>query len=378
MALLLVVSLLVYFGQRGVQLRELYYSGTIESKRSELAFQVSGRVTNVRVDEGQSVKKGQLLVELDRSEFQARSDQALANLDISEKNVRRLELTSEIYKETLPIEVKRAEAGVKALQARLNELKAGYRDQDVAQARLLLMASKATMEKAQKDKKRYDRLFQQGIISEGERDAVDLRYETTFKEYERAKEKFALLQEGFRKETIQTARAKLSEGKAVLSQARSNLNKIEAAESDVEAARARMRAATAALELAKIQLSYTRLRAPFMGIITGRNVEPGEVVLPARVVLSLSDLSIVDLKIFVEETEIGKVKPGQKVEVRADTFPEKIYWGKVSFISPEGEFTPKIIQTHKERVKLVYLVKIAVPNPDLELKSGMPADAWLR
>jgi HlyD family secretion protein len=378
MALLLVVGLLVYFGQRDVQLRELYYSGTIESKRSELAFQVSGRVTNVLVDEGQSVKKDQLLVELDRSEFQARYDQAQANRDISEKNVLRLELTLEIFKETLPIEVKRAEAGVKALQARLDELKAGYREQDVEQARLLLMASKATMEKAQKDKKRYDRLFQEGIISEGERDAVELRFETTFKEYESAKEKFNLLQEGFRKETIQTARARLSEGKAVLSQARSNLNKIEAAERDVEAARAQMRAATAALELAKTQLSYTRLKAPFMGIITGRNVEPGEVVLPARVVLSLSDLSLVDLKIFVEETEIGKVKPGQKVEVRADTFPEKIYWGKVSFISPEGEFTPKIIQTHKERVKLVYLVKVSIPNPDLELKSGMPADAWLR
>jgi len=378
MVLLLVVGLLVYFGQRDVQLRELYYSGTIESKRSELAFQVSGRVTNVIVDEGQSVEKDQLLVEVDRSEFQARYDQAKANRDISEKNVRRLELTLEIYKETLPIEVKRAEASVKALQARLDELKAGYREQDVEQARLLLMASKATMEKAQKDKKRYDRLFQERIISEDERDAVDLRYETTFKEYERAKEKFDLLQEGYRKETIQTGRARLIEGKAVLSQAKSNLNKIEAAESDVEAARAQVRGATAALDLAKTQLSHTQLRAPFKGIITGRNVEPGEVVLPARVVLSLSDLSFVDLKIFVEETEIGKVKPGQKVEVRGDTFPEKIYWGKVSFISPEGEFTPKIIQTHKERVKLVYLVKVSVPNPDLELKSGMPADAWLR
>jgi HlyD family secretion protein len=86
----------------------------------------------------------------------------------------------------------------------------------------------------------------------------------------------------------------------------------------------------------------------------------------------------VDLKIFVDETEIGKVKPGQKVEVKVDTFPKKTFEGRVTFISPEGEFTPKIIQTKKERVKLVYLVKVSVPNPDLELKSGMPADAWLK
>jgi HlyD family secretion protein len=86
----------------------------------------------------------------------------------------------------------------------------------------------------------------------------------------------------------------------------------------------------------------------------------------------------VDLKVFVDETEIGKVKPGQPVDVKIDTFPDKIYPGSVSFISPEGEFTPKIIQTRKERVKLVYLVKIKIPNPEFELKSGMPADAWFR
>ena len=107
-------------------------------------------------------------------------------------------------------------------------------------------------------------------------------------------------------------------------------------------------------------------------------MELGEVVLAGREVFSLADLTKVELKIFVDETEIGKVKPGQKVEVRTDTFPDKRYNGNVSFISPEGEFTPKMIQTHKERVKLVYLVKVAIPNPHLELKPGMPADAWLR
>jgi HlyD family secretion protein len=107
-------------------------------------------------------------------------------------------------------------------------------------------------------------------------------------------------------------------------------------------------------------------------------VELGEVVTTGREVLTLSDLSEVDLKIFVGETEIGNVKPGQHVDVKIDTFPDRVYAGTVAFISPEAEFTPKIIQTHKERVKLVYLVKISIPNPDLTFKPGMPADAWLR
>ena len=136
--------------------------------------------------------------------------------------------------------------------------------------------------------------------------------------------------------------------------------------------------AKASVELAEIQLRHSQLRAPYSGIITNRQVEPGEVVVPGREVLTLSDLTTVDLKIFVDETEIGKVKPGQQADIKVDTFPEKVYRGEVSYISPEAEFTPKFIQTHKERVKLVYLVKISIPNPDLELKSGMPADAWLR
>jgi len=377
-ALLLGVGLLVFFGQRSVQLRELYYSGTIEATTSELAFQVSGRVVHVLVDEGEAAEKDQLLAELERSEFEARCEQAKANLEASIKNLERLELVLEITQRTLPAEVARAEASVEALRAGLHELEAGSRSQDIEQARLAYLSAKVTMEDAQRDKKRHDRLFRENIISEAVRDAAALRYETTTKEYERAKEKYDLIKEGFRKETIQTARARLAEGEAILNQARSNLKKIDAAKGDVEVARAQVQAARAAVQLAETQLRYTQLMAPFKGIITSRNVEPGEVVVPGREILSLSDLSRVDLKIFVHETEIGKVKPGQDVEVRVDTFPNKAYRGRVAFISPEGEFTPKIIQTRKERVKLVYLVKVSIPNPHLELKSGMPADAWLR
>ncbi|MFA6344830.1 MAG: efflux RND transporter periplasmic adaptor subunit, partial [Syntrophales bacterium] len=119
-------------------------------------------------------------------------------------------------------------------------------------------------------------------------------------------------------------------------------------------------------------------RAPFAGIITSRNIEPGETVSPGREVLTLTDLAEVDLKIFINETEIGRVRPGQAADVRVDAFPDRVFRGTVTFVSPEGEFTPKIIQTKKERVKLVYLVKVKVPNPDLSLKPGMPADAWLK
>ena len=114
-----------------------------------------------------------------------------------------------------------------------------------------------------------------------------------------------------------------------------------------------------------------------MDVVISRNVEPGETVNPGREVIAISDLSRVDLKIYVPETQIGKIRPGARADVKIDTFPDKTFSGVVAFVSPEGEFTPKIIQTKKERVKLVYLVKISIDNPSRQLKAGMPADARL-
>ena len=372
------IGALVYLRQHRVQTKELYYSGTIEAKQAEIAFQINGKVLEILVNEGQKVTKNQTLAKLDQSEFLARRAQAQANLNSSIKALQQKEAILDLYESTLPAEVVRAEAGVNALKAQLNDLKAGSRYQEIERARLACHAARITMEQAKKDKERFERLYEEGTISEKERDAAALRYETTFKEYEKSKETFDLLKEGFRKETIKAAEARLAEGQAFLKQVKSNLKKITAAKSEVEVAAAQVEAARAALEVSEIHLGYTELKAPFEGIITSRNMEPGEVVTPGREVISIADMSTVDLKVFVGETEIGKIKPGQNVEVKTDTFPDKTYTGTVSFISPEGEFTPKIIQTHKERVKLVYLVKIFIPNPDLELKSGMPADAWFR
>lgn len=326
LVLLVGVSTLVYVGQRRASLEELYYSGTIEATPSGLGFQVSGKVVEVAVDEGYRVERDQVLARLDPAEFEKRLEEAGARVESLQKSLAQLETVLEIYRKTLPEEVVRAKATMTSAGDVFND--------------------------ARKNKDRYDKLFEEKVVAEKEWDAITLAYDT--------------------------AHARLTEAEAALRQAESNLRKIEATKKEIEATRAQIQAAQANRDLAAIQLAYTVLHAPFGGIITSRNVEPGEVITPSREVLTLTDLSTVDLKIFVDETEIGKVKPGQDVEIKVDTFPQKRYRGNVAYISPVGEFTPKIIQTHKERVKLVYLVKVSIPNPDLDLKSGMPADAWLR
>ncbi|MGE5256698.1 MAG: efflux RND transporter periplasmic adaptor subunit [Hyphomicrobiales bacterium] len=378
LALLLGVGVLVFWGQYNRRGAELYYSGTIEAIQSNLAFQVSGRVQEVLTDEGRSAAKGEVLAVLDRREFTALRDQAQANLQRAEQNMRQLETVLEVNRKVLPAEVDRAAAAVKALQAQLTEAETGLRSEEIERARLAVEASQVVLDNARKDKQRYDDLFQKGVVAEKARDTFNMQFETALKEYQRTVEAYKLAREGSRREEIDTARSRLAEGQAALRLAQSNLKKIEAAEQDVAAARAQVAAAQAALNVAEIQLGHTELKAPYAGIILSRNVEPGEVVSPNQEVLSISDLSKVDLKVFVEETEIGRIRPGQPVEVKIDTFPNKSYTGQVAYISPQAEFTPKIIQTRKERVKLVYLVKVSVQNPNHELKSGMPADAWFR
>ncbi|MBW2002677.1 MAG: biotin/lipoyl-binding protein, partial [Deltaproteobacteria bacterium] len=221
--LLFGVGFLVYNGQRNLQMRELYYSGTIEAKQAELGFQVSGRIVEVVVNEGEFVKRDQLLASLDQSEYKARYEQAQAGVEHSIKNVQRLEVVLDLYKKTLPNEVARATAGVEVLSSQLRELEAGYREQDIERARLALLTAQDVMEEAKKNKERYDNLFTKRLVTEREWDSVKLKHETAVKEFEKAKETFDMLREGIRKETIQTARARLAEGKAVLRQANNNL-----------------------------------------------------------------------------------------------------------------------------------------------------------
>ena len=378
LSLLVVLTGLVYWGQYRQRSAEVYYSGTIEATEANLAFQVSGRVETILVQEGQAVEEGQALAVVEREEFVARHDEAQANLIRLQKSLQQAESTLALHRVALPADVERSEAAVHAQEAQLAELEAGYRTQEIERARLALDETRATMEEARKDKIRLDKLFDSGVIAEKDKDAAGLRYETTLKRYQQAQESYNMLKEGFRKESVEAARSRLAEARAAAKASRSQLKRIEATERELEAARAQVEAAEAALELTRIHLSHTELKAPFSGILVSRNVEPGEVVSPGQEVFSLADLSEVNLKVFVGETEIGKVKPGQSAEVKIDTFPSKTFAGRVSFISPEAEFTPKIIQTHKERVKLVYLVKITIANPNLELKSGMPADAWFK
>ena len=108
------------------------------------------------------------------------------------------------------------------------------------------------------------------------------------------------------------------------------------------------------LEMSRIRLGYTVLRAPFNGVVLTRQAELGEVVSPGTPIVTLADLDHIWLRVYLPETDLGKVRWGQDVDIRTDTYPGKLYHGHVSVIASDAEFTPKSVQTEQERVTLVY------------------------
>lgn len=149
----------------------------------------------------------------------------------------------------------------------------------------------------------------------------------------------------------------------------------QVASTNVTLAQANEAAAASKLALDEVTLGYTTLRAPFAGVIAVREAELGQLAGPGVAIFTLDDLDHPWLRAYVNERDIGQVRLGEAAQVTTDSYPGKIYHGRISFISPEAEFTPKTVETNAERVTLVYRIRIDIDNPTHELLPGMPADA---
>jgi HlyD family secretion protein len=294
---------------------ELLASGTVEATEASLGFQVAGRIERIEAREGDRVSAGDELARLDRAELEARQAQAAAQLD--------------------------------AARALLAELNAGARTEELAQARDGLRAATERQLDAQRDFERVQRLFDGGAVSQEAFDKAKLALDVATSQRDQAEQQLRLLEAGPRRERIAGQRAAVAQAEATVRQ--------------VEAL-----------------LANTVIRAPFDGVITVRDREPGETVGAGAPVLTVMNLDDRWVRIYIREDRIGLVQIGQSATIHSDTYPEKAYTGTVSFISSEAEFTPRNVQTTEERVKLVYAVKVRVTgDPGNELKPGMPADVKL-
>ena len=174
-----------------------------------------------------------------------------------------------------------------------------------------------------------------------------------------------------------SARANLDNADKNLRRTRDLYNAGSVSKREFDNAEAAYRVAKANQELIAANIENAVIFSPINGILLERNLEIGEMAFPGSAIITLADLSKPWIKIYVDEKKLGSIKLGQKAYIKVDSFPDKKFPGEVVLISSKAEFTPRTIQTKDERVKLMYAVKIAVENPQMELKPGMPADATI-
>ena len=339
-------------------------SGNIEVTSAEISFKIPGRVLERLVDEGQRVKKGNVIAKLDDAELK---------IDV---NLRKAELTAaqaalaELEAGSRPEEIASAKAAMDRAKFALDDLEAGARPQEIASAKATLDAALAEKNRATSDYNRFKQLYESRTISAEQYDSSKSAFEVATERVRDAQQKYELIKAGNRVQQIEQARA-------AYEQAASQYLLIKAGprKEMIDQARAKVEQVAAALNGAETRLSYAVVYSPMDGIVLSKNIEPGEYVSAGTPVVTVGDIINVWLRAYIQATDLGKINVAQTAKITTDTYPGKIYEGRVAFISPVAEFTPKNVQTEKERVKLVYRIKIDITNPNMELKPGMPADA---
>ncbi len=350
-------------------------SGNIELTEVNIAFKMPGKLVERAAAEGEAVKKGQVVARLDQAQLLAQRDRLEAALKSAESRLTQLYTDIERQRQTVEAQIAQSRAQLDQAEARLRELLAGSRDQEIEHARAAVDRAKTEYEKAAKDWERAKTLFAKEDISASERDQFLSRYEAAAASLKQAKEQLALVLEGPRKEDIDAARAQVAQARAALRLAEASRLDLKQREQQIPMRKAEIEQARAELEVNRTQLEDSVAASPIDGVVLAEAAEAGEVLAAGTTVLTIGDLDHPWLRGYINERDLGRVKLGAAVRVTTDSFPGKVYRGRVSFISPKAEFTPKQIQTPEERVKLVYRVKIDIDNPQRELKSNMPADA---
>ena len=369
------ITLYLFFENRKNGEGTISVSGNIEATTVDVSFKIPGKIAKILVEEGDFVKEGHLIAALEHQDLLAQKAKAEATLESAQSRIPSLLKNIEFQDQATRQEISQAQAAVDAARSRLQQLLAGSRPQEIQSARAAVDQAQADMEKRKADMDRAKKLYQDHYISAQDWDAARTAYEMALAGYQKVQENYALVVEGPRKEEIDTARAQLRQSEAALRLARTRTIQVDVLRQDLATAQAQVKEAASSLEVIQTQIGYSSLFAPIGGVVLVKNTEAGEFIVPGGAVITLGDVAKPWLKAFINESDLGRVKLGQKVSVTTDSYPGKVYPGKITFISSEAEFTPKNVQTTKERVKLVYRIKVSLANPQMELKPGMPADA---
>ncbi len=310
-------ALIWWLTHRKGEPQELVLYGNIDLRQVDLAFNNSERIATVSVQEGDRVRKGEVLARLDTSRLEPQLAQAEAQAAAQWEVVRRLHN--------------------------------GSRPEEIAQARANVESAKADAVNA---RQQYERLISAAEVSAGR---------------------------AVRQQDIDSAKAALevAQAKLVVNQKALDLAVLGPRKEEVAENEARLRQNQAQAALLRQQLADSQLVAPVDAVVRTRVMEPGEMASPQKPVFSLAVTDPKWVRAYVSEPDLGKVHPGMTAAVIVDSFPNRRFDGWVGFVSPVAEFTPKSVQTEELRTSLVYEVRVFVKDPSDELRLGMPATVYL-
>jgi HlyD family secretion protein len=344
--------------------------GNVDLRQVQLAFNNSERIVSVAAQEGDHVRRGQVLAQLDRRRLEPQVAQGEARVAAQRQAVERL------HRGNRPQEIAEAHAQVEAQQAVVERLHRGSRPEEIAQARANVAAAEAEAANARRRFERLKRLSAVPLPDQTRVQAVSQEeLDDATAALDEAEAKLTVNRKALELAILGPRKEDVAEGEARLAQQRAahELAILGPRREDVAQAEAMLHAEEAQLEFLKQQLADTKLVAPADAIVRTRLLEPGEMSSPQRPIFSLAIIDPKWIRAYVSETDLGKIRPGMTASVRVDSFPDRRFEGWIGFISPVAEFTPKAVQTEELRTSLVYEVRVFVKDPQDELRLGMPA-----
>ncbi len=385
-------------------------SGFIEGDQVGITSEVGGRIESIAVGEGDSVTMGQELVHLDHTLLDAQIAQGQAAVETAQAQLKQL------TNGPRAADVIAARAARDAAQQGYDKLRAGPTASDLAAAQAALSAAeqnyakvrtgptgdqvaqfkagvdnaKAALDQAQSA---YDKIggasnpyigmalqslaLQQATNNYNAAVSAYRDARTHPTDAELAGARLQVQQAQAALDRLTPDAAQLAAAQSQLQQAQAALDRLTPTQDSIAVAQDQVKETLAALAVLQAQLTKMTLKSPVSGIVTNRTFQPGELATPGAGLLTITQLDPAKLTIFVPETQLGQIKLGDEIGVQVDTFPGRVFNGKVVFISPQAQFTPRNVQTKEQRVTTVFAVKLSIPNPDSALKPGMPADATL-
>jgi multidrug resistance efflux pump len=399
----------------GEESTQLTASGTISVTQVEIAPQMSGMVVSVTANEGDSVMKGDELFRQDDSLLTAQRDQADAAVTLAEKALASAKIQYDIMLTTAKMQDQQNRVNSWTLtQPNQFELPIWYFDKSekISSASAEMDAASIDLENEKENLQKILNNYSSQEFLKAEKRLADAQaafliaeqvrtqangakakedlYDYAEELYSAAEDELTSAQTNYDRLLTTQQAADIREARARVRVAQERYDRavdyynsllsgdqslqVQAAAAGVDQAEAALKQAQAARALIDVQLSKTVVTSPTDGIVLARSVEEGEMAAAGGTVLTIGHLEEVNLIVYIPETEYGKVKIGDEVSISVDSFPGKTYKGTVTYISDQAEFTPRNVQTVEGRRTTVYAVKITVPNPDLELKPGMPAD----